>query len=500
MTEFDTLPQGWLRLPLGDAVRPRGEKASPTEFPDYPFLGMDHVEAQTGRLIGQVPAGSMKSAAARFKAGDVLYGRLRPYLNKVARPTFDGLASAEFMVFPENGFVLNSYLMHRLRSRDFVSFSSHLNEGDRPRVDFNQIGTFPIEVPPIPEQHRIVAKIEALFSELDAGQDSLTRAQAQLKLYRQSLLKAAFQGRLTADWRKANAGKLEPPETLLSRVRTEREARYKQALDDWQTALAEWRAGGEVGRKPAKPKRPIDVHEPDTDALDLLPDLPEGWAYIHLAHLGDLARGKSRHRPRNDPKLFGGPYPFVQTGEVKAAGRKIRTYSATYSEFGLSQSRLWPAGTLCITIAANIAETAFLDFDGCFPDSVVGFTAYKNVVQPEFIECFIKAAKVEIAAYAPATAQKNINLTTLEELIVPYCGQAEQQEISSRLDAAFSSIDAIETEITTALAKLSALRQSILKKAFSGQLVPQDPSDEPASALLTRLRHTTPTPRRKTKA
>lgn len=286
MTEFDTLPQGWLRLPLGDAVRPRGEKASPTEFPDYPFLGMDHVEAQTGRLIGQVPAGSMKSAAARFKAGDVLYGRLRPYLNKVARPTFDGLASAEFMVFPENGFVLNSYLMHRLRSRDFVSFSSHLNEGDRPRVDFNQIGTFPIEVPPIPEQHRIVAKIEALFSELDAGQDSLTRAQAQLKLYRQSLLKAAFQGRLTADWRKANANKLETPETLLSRIRAERDARYKQALDDWQTALTDWRAGGEVGRKPAKPKWPAALSERENDK-----DHEAGWPSFSLGDLMSVSSG-----------------------------------------------------------------------------------------------------------------------------------------------------------------------------------------------------------------
>ena len=82
MTNLDGLPQGWVSLPLADAVRPRGEKASPQDFPDYPFLGMDHVEAQTGRIIGQVSAGTMKSAAARFRAGDVLYGRLRPYLNQ----------------------------------------------------------------------------------------------------------------------------------------------------------------------------------------------------------------------------------------------------------------------------------------------------------------------------------------------------------------------------------------------------------------------------------
>ena len=109
---------------------------------------------------------------------------------------------------------------------------------------------------PLREQHRIVAKIEELFSELDKAVESLTLARAQLKTYRQALLKAAFEGRLTADWRAANPDKLEPPETLLARIRAEREARYKQALDDWQTALAEWRAGGEVGRKPAKPVGP----------------------------------------------------------------------------------------------------------------------------------------------------------------------------------------------------------------------------------------------------
>ena len=102
-------------------------------------------------------------------------------------------------------------------------------------------------IAPLREQHRIVAKIEELFSELDKAVESLTLARAQLKTYRQALLKAAFEGSLTADWRAANPDKLEPPETLLARIRAEREARYKQALDDWQTALAEWRAGGESG-------------------------------------------------------------------------------------------------------------------------------------------------------------------------------------------------------------------------------------------------------------
>jgi type I restriction enzyme S subunit len=137
-----------------------------------------------------------------------------------------------------------------------------------------------------------------------------------------------------------------------------------------------------------------------------LPELPAGWAYSYLADMGDLGRGKSKHRPRNDPRLFGGSFPFIQTGEVKAANRVIRSHSQTYSDFGLAQSKLWPKGTLCITIAANIAETAFLGFEGCFPDSVVGFTAFEPVVRAEYIDYFIQAARTRIEAYAPATAQK----------------------------------------------------------------------------------------------
>ncbi|MGR8935982.1 MAG: restriction endonuclease subunit S [Gammaproteobacteria bacterium] len=237
-----------------------------------------------------------------------------------------------------------------------------------------------------------------------------------------------------------------------------------------------------------------------TEDLAALPELPNGWVYSYLADLGDLGRGKSKHRPRNDPRLFGGSYPFVQTGEVKAANRVIRKYTNTLSEFGLQQSKLWPTGTLCITIAANIAETAFLGFDGCFPDSVVGFSAFETIVAPEYIDFFIQAVRTRIEAYAPATAQKNINLETLENLVVPYCCSNEQKQIIDILDERFSILDQFELSISASLQQAEALRQSILKKAFSGQLVPQDPNDEPAGVLLERIRFEQTAPATKSKA
>ena len=105
---------------------------------------------------------------------------------------------------------------------------------------------------------------------------------------------------------------------------------------------------------------------------------PKGWPLIKFSEIGELDRGKSQHRPRNAPELLGGPYPLIQTGDVANSGGYIRSYKSTYSEIGLKQSRMWPKGTLCITIAANIAKTGILTFDACFPDSVVGFSPNKK--------------------------------------------------------------------------------------------------------------------------
>ena len=343
-------------------------------------------------------------------------------------------------------------------------------------------------LPPLPEQHRIIAKIEGLFSELDRGVESLKTARAQLKLYRQSILKHAFEGKLTAKWREEKKDKPEKPEQLLARIKQERNARYEQQLQEWQATVKRWEEGGKTGKKPSKPKKPAELPRLGLGEIAKLPPVPESHAYTYLVNLGELGRGKSKHRPRNAPKLFGGPYPFIQTGEVKAADRIIRGHSQTYSKLGLEQSKLWAEGTLCITIAANIAETAFLGFAACFPDSIVGFTAIKTLVLPEYVELFIKSVRTRIEAYAPATAQKNINLTILENLVVPLCSLPEQRVLVAQLEAVLSVIEEQKRLIDEQLLTAAALRQSILKAAFAGQLVEQHPHDEPASVLLDKIK------------
>ena len=174
----------------------------------------------------------------------------------------------------------------------------------------------------------------------------------------------------------------------------------------------------------------------------------------------------------------------MQTGDIKQANGSIGHYNQTYSEEGLKQSRLWPAGTLCITIAANIADTAILGFDACFPDSVVGFLPEKDHCNIRFVEFFLRTAKDDLERYAPATAQKNINLGTLKGLAIPFPPLAEQNVITEEIDRHLSVADAVEATVDAELKRSDALRQSILKQAFSGKLVQQDPNDEPAEKLL----------------
>ena len=336
-----------------------------------------------------------------------------------------------------------------------------------------------IPLPPLPEQHRIVSKIEELFTKLDAGIDALGKVQAQLKRYRQSVLKAAFEGKLTETWRAEHQDEIESASVLLERI-------LKERREKWEAEqFGQMKAQGEV---PKDDKWKAKYEEPTPPDTSELPKLPKGWLWATLPQIGELNRGKSKHRPRNAPVLYGGPYPFVQTGDIRHATGLIRHHNLTYSEKGLKQSRLWPAGTLCITIAANIADTAILGFDACFPDSMVGFLPEQGHCKIHFIEFFLRTAKEDLERYAPATAQKNINLAILRDLAIPFPPLAEQNALADEINRRLSVADEVEKTVAAELKRTEQLRQSILKKAFSGGLVPQDPSDDPASVLLEGIR------------
>ncbi len=188
---------------------------------------------------------------------------------------------------------------------------------------------------------------------------------------------------------------------------------------------------------------------------------PYGLAMKKLSELGTLDRGRSQHRPRNAPELLNGPYPLIQTGEVAASGLYITKYQSTYSELGLKQSRMWKAGTLCITIAANIAQTAIMTFDACFPDSVVGFVP-NDEVSAVYVHYWFGFFQKILEEQAPQVAQKNINLKILSDLnvIVP-----NQNQLSA-FEAFVEQIDKSKFVIQKSLDETQLLFDSLMQKYF----------------------------------
>lgn len=193
---------------------------------------------------------------------------------------------------------------------------------------------------------------------------------------------------------------------------------------------------------------------------------PKKWKPLKFSEIGTLARGKSKHRPRNAPELLGGPYPLIQTGDVANSGGYIREYNQTYSEIGLNQSKMWPAGTLCITIAANIAKTGILTFDACFPDSIVGFTPNEKV-RTEYVQYWLSFLQEIIEKKAPESAQKNINLKILSNLDVPL-PPIELQEKFSKI---VGDIEEIKESQEESRKEIQDLFDALMQKAFTGKLV-----------------------------
>ncbi|GBD97777.1 type-1 restriction enzyme EcoKI specificity protein [bacterium BMS3Abin06] len=279
----------------------------------------------------------------------------------------------------------------------------------------------------------------------DSLSNEITHQQTLLKKLRQSILQDAISGKLTEKWRKENPD-VELATELLARIRAEKERLVK-----------------EKKIKQQKPLPPISENE--------IPfELPEGWVWCRLGDVGIFERGKSKHRPRNDESLFAeGIYPFVQTGNVAQSKKNayiINAYDKCYNKKGLAQSKMWPNGTLCITIAANIAETGFLGIDACFPDSVVGFKPLTDYSLSKFIRYFIDVMKTDIERFAPATAQKNINLGIIGDLPFPLPPEKETNYIINKVESLFTYCDQLEQQINKSQQDSELLMQAVLQEAF----------------------------------
>ena len=388
--------------------------------------------------------------------------------------------------------LINSkFLMYQLESPRIETFFKKNARGTAQKgVYLKTLGTTDIWFPSLSEQGRIVAKIEELYSELDNGIESLKAAKRKLRSYRQAVLKHAFQGKLTAQWREENRDKLESSDQLLARIREEREIRYQQQLSDWKQVVKVWESKGRKGKKPGKPRAPKPVTRLNDDIRKDLPAIPDSWAW---SKLGWMTCGVEYGTSAKSSKS--GAVPVIRMGNIQKAMIDWDDLVFTSDKDEIEKYTL-SAGDVLFNRTNSpelVGKTAI--YRGERPAVYAGYLIRVNqipsIVDSQYLNLFLNshiARQYGNTVKTDGVNQSNINGEKLQSYPFPYSSLAEQQEVVRILEEKLSLADRMISDIDTELLVADALHQSILKRAYSGQLVEQDPKDEPATVLLERIK------------
>jgi type I restriction enzyme S subunit len=461
------MPEGWVAASLGDIVVPSKAKVEPAVRVDAPYLSLEHIEANTGAIVGCGTALDVISTKAVFSQGDVLYGKLRPYLNKVCIPDFDGICSTDILVFPETPYLKSRYLMRFLMQQRVVEHAHHHSSGVQlPRVAFSKLAEIDFPLPPLAEQRRIVAKVEELLGRMNAARERLAKVPALVKRFRQSVLAAACSGQLTEDWREVNAS----------------------------------------------------VPKPDPAGISGPFDLPATWRWIRLDSIVTSIRSGSTAVPKLETTEF----PILRSSSVRPC--EVDLYEVRYverSESANEQNFLADGDLLFTRLSGSVEYVAncaiVRNLKGRriqYPDRLfrvkLNDRKYARYVEYLFGAPFVR--KTIMDAAKSSAGHQRVSQGAITNQLVSLPPRAEQQEIVRRVDALFALADKIEVRVKSATARVEKITQAILAKAFRGELVPTEAElareegrdYEPASALLDRIRAerggaSNGTPRRKRK-
>jgi type I restriction enzyme S subunit len=408
---------------------------------------MDCIDSGARNVTAFARCASYRSDGFRFYPGDVLYGRLRPYLNKVWTADREGVCSGEFIVLPESNRIDGRYLGHALRDSEFVSFATDLNRGDRPRVTFEQIADYAIPVPPLEEQHRIADKLDHIAARLDDTKTRLDTISTILKRFRMSVLAAACSGRLTEDWRRSHQPEDEAAQVIESiKHRNLRSART-------------------LKERAAIQQRSAYVEDGDNE------DLHDTWRFVALDKLATFNYGTSAKSQK------AGRMPVLRMGNVQGGEIDWQDLVFTSDQVEINKYALKP-----LTVLFNrtnspelVGKTAI--YRGERPAIFAGYLIRINAEEellPDYLNYCLNSPNAKAwcgRVKTDGVSQSNINAQKLGKYEIPYCCPEEQAEIVRRVTTMFKQADSIEARYRKAHAFTDKLMPAALAKAFRGELV-----------------------------
>ncbi|RIK82151.1 restriction endonuclease [candidate division KSB1 bacterium] len=473
---IENLPNGWLSVVFSEAIDKIPAQDKKIKQKDYLEFGQIPIIDQGQEFIGGYTNDISKRIECNLPV--VVFGDHTKAVKLISFPFAPG-ADGVKIIKPLEVYdpKLFAYFVHVLTKKiPDRGYARH----------FQFIEKSEISLPPLAEQHRIVTKIEELFSDLDAGIASLKQAQAQLKTYRQAVLKYAFDGKLTAAWREQN--KPEPAEKLLAQIKAEREKQYQQKLAEWQKASAE----SKNKKKPPKPQKPKES-SPLTEAkLAELPQLPEEWIW---GTVGEIA--SSMKNGIYKPKEIYSESGIACLRMYNIDNGRILWFDIkrmNLEEKEIDEYELKPGDLLVNRVNSRelVGKTALIP--KTMERSVYESKNIRLRLTDRFVGAFVNYWFLLSAnAFFNRNAQQTVGMASINQdqlgkMPLPICSLTEQHQIVQEIESRLSVCDKLEESIKESLQKAEALRQSILKKAFAGKLVRQDPHDEPAEKLLERIR------------
>ena len=480
--------QGWIELSLEKVCSQIVGGGTPsTKIIQYwqgsiPWItSADILDIKTVLPKKYITVDAIKNSATNIVPRGTIIVVTRVSLGKIAIAPFDLCFSQDNqgLIFYDN-IVDANYALFYLYTAVF-SFKYSGRGTTINGVTKNQLKNLFFRFPPLPEQRAIVAKIEQLFSELDSGVENLKKAQAQLKVYRQAVLKWAFEGKLTEEWRKKQKD-LPTAETLLAQIKTERE---KQA---------------EKSNKKLKPIPPISKEE-----LAKIPELPEGWCWVKI----DVLHKNEKHSVKAGP--FGSALKkefYVESGykvygqeQVISGDSKIGDYFINEEKYKELESCKIKPNDILISLVGTIGKVLILP-ENCLPGIInprlIKISLNTHFYLPIFFKYYFESSFLKniYKANASGTTMDVLNLGVITELPFTFCSVAEQQQIVQEIEDRLSVCDKLEETIAQSLQKVESLRQSILKKAFTGKLLTKTELEEvrnatdwePAEKLLQRIK------------